>query len=109
VLALHADPARARLWERDVDTVGVGDGDTSETEAARRLEVLLDLVGCRACPPTGYLLDPAYRGMLDDDEAALARVLTDLHGRVHDRPRSAWAWEQVDDVLRRLGAHAGQD
>jgi hypothetical protein len=24
VLALHADPARARLWERDVDTVAVG-------------------------------------------------------------------------------------
>ena len=109
VLALTEDPARARLWERDVDTVAVSEDGTSESEAARRLEVLLDLVGCRACPPTGYLLDPAYRGMLDDDEAALATALTDLHEQVHDRPGAAWAWEQVDEVLRRLGAHAGRD
>ena len=105
VLALAEDPARARLWERDVDTVGVGEHGESPAEAARRLEVLLDLVGCLACPPTGYLLDPAYRGMLDDDEAALARTLADLHRQLHERPGSAWAQQQVDAVLARLGAH----
>jgi hypothetical protein len=59
VLSLTHDPARARLWERDVETVAMSGRDTSSAEAARELEVLLDLLGCRACPPTGYLLDPA--------------------------------------------------
>ena len=107
VLALTDDPARARLWERDVETVAVGDAGSSEAEAARRLEVLLDLVGCRACPATGYLLDPAYRGMLTEDEAALAAALAELDARVHDRTRTADAWQQVDEVLHRLGAHSG--
>lgn len=106
VLALSQDPARARLWERDVDTVSVGEGGQSPTEAARRLEVLLDLVGCLACPPTGFLLDPAYRGMLDEDQAVLARVLAELDRQVHARPRPAQAWAQVDALLDRLGAHS---
>jgi hypothetical protein len=107
VLALREDPVRARLWSRDVDTVAVGEGEEGTAEAARRLEVLLDLVGCLSCPPTGYLLDPAYRGMLDEDEAALARALAHLDDEVHERPRRSWAWEQLDDVLQRLGAHSG--
>ena len=35
-----------------------------EVEAARRLEVLLDRLGCLSSRPAGYLLDPAYRGLL---------------------------------------------
>ena len=107
VLALTEDPARARLWERDVDTVAIGDAGSSEAEAARRLEVLLDLIGCVACPATGYLLDPAYRGMLTADEAALAAALSDLEARVASAPRTAQAWQLVEDVLRRLGASSG--
>ena len=106
VLAVHSDPARARLWQRDVDTVAVGDPEQGTPEAARRLEVLLDLVGCLACPPSAYLLDPAYRGMLDADEADLARALEHLDAEVHERPHSSWGWEQVDEVLQRFGAHS---
>ena len=106
VLALAEDPARARLWEPDVDTVGVGEDGDTEAEAARRLEVLPDLVGCLACPPAGYLLDPAYRGMLDQDEAALARTLTELDRQLHARPGAASAARQVDEVLARLAAHS---
>jgi hypothetical protein len=107
VLALTEDPARARLWEQDVDTVAVGDAGASEQEAARRLEVLLDLVACLASEPAGYLLDPAYRGMLDEEEAALAEALTDLERRLRERPRTSAAWAQADALLRRLGAQSG--
>ena len=107
VLALVEDPARARLWEQDVDTVAVGHAGTSERDAARRLEVLLDLVGCLASAPTGYLLDPAYRGMLDEQEAALAGALTDLGERLRERPRTSEAVAQVEELLRRLGAQSG--
>src|SRR3712207_8048794 len=67
--ALLDDPARARLWEQDVQTVAIAPPDTPPTEAARLLEVLLDCIGCLSTPPTGYLLDPAYRGMLSDERS----------------------------------------
>jgi hypothetical protein len=102
VLALREDPARARLWERDVETIAMSAGDTTPAEAARRLEVLLDLIGCLSTPPTGYLLDPAYRGLLDDDERALSEALADVAERLPDDSPSSAAGE-VAALLRRLG------
>jgi hypothetical protein len=105
VLALREDPARARLWERDVQTVAMGGPDTSPAEAARRLEVLLDLIGCLSTPPTGYLLDPAYRGMLDEEERELAAALLGTARAVREDSSSAAA-QEVAALLRRLG-HGG--
>jgi SIR2-like domain len=102
VLALREDPARARLWERDVETVAMASADTPAAEAARHLEVFLDLVGCLSTPPTGYLLDPAYRGMLDEGERALADALTRTGETVRESTDSAAARE-VAALLRRLG------
>jgi hypothetical protein len=104
VLALTEDRARARLWEQDVDTVAVAAAGTPGPEAARQLEILLDLIGCLACPPTGYLLDPAYRGMLGADEARVADALRRLDDEVTGDARRTGAWDQVEQVLRRLGA-----
>jgi hypothetical protein len=105
VLALREDLARARLWERDVETVAMGPAGTEAAEAARRLEVLLDLIGCLATPPTGYLLDPAYRGLLDEEECALADALQQAAGAVREDAASMAAQEVVA-LLRRLG-HGG--
>jgi hypothetical protein len=102
VLALREDPARARLWEQDVETVAMGAADIPAAEAARRLEVLLDLIGCLSTPPTGYLLDPAYRGLLSEEERELSAAL----GRVAESlPEEAdsWAAAEVSALLRRLG------
>jgi hypothetical protein len=110
VLALREDPARARLWERDVQTVAMAPADTPPAEAARLLEVLLDLIGCLSTPPTGYLLDPAYRGMLDDEERALAEALEQVERAVPEGA-SASATGEVAALLRRLGSQrcAGPD
>ncbi|RZU32536.1 SIR2-like protein [Blastococcus saxobsidens] len=105
VLALREDPARARLWEQDVETVAMGAGDDSPAEAARRLEVLLDLIGCLSTPPTGYLLDPAYRGMLNEEEQALAQALGGVVDALPEDAASTAALE-VAGLLRRLG-HGG--
>ena len=105
VLALQEDLARARLWERDVETVAMGAADLPAPEAARRLEVLLDLIGCLSTPPTGYLLDPAYRGLLDEEECAVADALGRVAGAVREDSDSAAAQEVVA-LLRRLG-HGG--
>jgi len=104
VLALREDPARALLWEQDVETVALTPAGTRAAEAARRLEVLLDLLGCLSTPPTGYLLDPAYRGLLDDDERRLADALSGLADALPEDAESTSAADQVAELLRRLGA-----
>ncbi|CCH89640.1 conserved protein of unknown function; Putative NAD-dependent histone deacetylase domain [Modestobacter italicus] len=105
VLALAEDPVRARLWERDVATVAMT--STAEAvpaaEAARRLEVLLDLLGCLASRPTGYLLDPAYRGLLDEEETALADALADAAAALGGGTGRSWAAQEVLRLLRDLG------
>ncbi|MGY1815025.1 SIR2 family protein [Blastococcus sp. SYSU D00820] len=106
VLALREDRARSRLWEQDVETVAMSPADASPAEAARRLEVLLDLIGCLSTPPTGYLLDPAYRGLLDEEECALAEALRPVAERVPDDAHGASAAAEVAVLLRRLGAGA---
>jgi hypothetical protein len=103
VLALREDAARSRLWEQDVETVAMASGDTPPAEAARRLEVLLDLIGCLSTPPTGYLLDPAYRGMLDADERALAEALQQVADRLPEGAAVHSAAGEVAALLRRLG------
>src|SRR3712207_9357237 len=85
--ALLDDPARARLWEQDVQTVAIAPSDTPPAEAARLLEVLLDCIGCLSTPPTGYLLDPAYRGMLSDEERILAEALQEVERTVRSEER----------------------
>ncbi|WP_091381949.1 SIR2 family protein [Geodermatophilus sp. DSM 45219] len=103
VLALREDPSRARLWEQDVQTVAIAPADTPSAEAARLLEVLLDCIGCLSTPPTGYLLDPAYRGMLSAEERTLADALEQVAGVVPEGASSS-AVEEVAALLRRLGS-----
>jgi SIR2-like protein len=103
VLALREDPARARLWERDVATVAMGSSDTAPADAARRLEVVLDLIGCLSTPPTGYLLDPAYRGLLDEEEQRLSAALGRMAEALPDVTDSLAA-QEVAALLRRLGS-----
>jgi hypothetical protein len=103
VLALREDPVRAKLWEQDVATVAMAPAGTPSAEAARRLEVLLDLIGCLSTPPTGYLLDPAYRGLLDEEEAALSDALHEMAEAVPDDCRDTSAAREVLALLRRLG------
>jgi hypothetical protein len=104
VLSLVEDQARARLWDPDVETVAMASAGTPPAEAARRLEVFLDLLACLAFPRTGYLLDPAYRGLLQPEEVAVADALRRLDAQVAGEARRTWAWAQVSAVLRRLGA-----
>ncbi|MGY1633298.1 SIR2 family protein [Geodermatophilus sp. SYSU D01186] len=103
VLALREDPARARLWERDVETVAMSPAGAPPAEAARLLEVLLDLIGCLSTPPTGYLLDPAYRGLLNEEERALAEALRTVEQAMPPETGTS-ATGEVAALLRRLGS-----
>ncbi|WP_369134696.1 SIR2 family protein [Modestobacter sp. I12A-02662] len=107
VLTLQEDPVRARLWEQDVETVAMAGADVDPAEAARRLEVLLDLLGCLSSRPTGYLLDPAYRGLLDEAETTLAAALADVAGAVEQGAGQSWAGREVRRLLSELGHRDG--
>jgi hypothetical protein len=107
VLALLEDPARARLWEQDVQTVAIAPADTPPAEAARLLEVLLDCIGCLSTPPTGYLLDPAYRGLLTQQELSLADALADVGTALTSGSGGSWAGMEVLRLLRELGLGDG--
>jgi hypothetical protein len=111
VLALREDPVRARLWEQDVETVAMAGADertdVSPAEAARRLEVLLDLLGCLSSRPTGYLLDPAYRGLLDEEETALSDALADVAAALGGGAGLSWVGHEVLRLLRELGHDDG--
>jgi hypothetical protein len=109
VLALREDVARARLWEQDVETVAMTPAGTRAAEAARRLEVLLDLLGCLSTPPTGYLLDPAYRGLLNDDERRLAEALRAMAEALPEPAEATSATHEVAALLRRLGSGSSAD
>jgi SIR2-like domain len=103
VLALRDDRARARLWEQDVETVAMAGDEVPPVEAARRLEVLLDLLGCLSSRPTGYLLDPAYRALLDEEERTLSDALAGVAIAVERGPGESWAGHEVRRLLTELG------
>ncbi|HLZ36767.1 MAG TPA: SIR2 family protein [Mycobacteriales bacterium] len=103
-LALTDHPIRAQLWAEDLDYVPMAPRGTRTASAARRLEIFLDLLAMLAAPPTGYLLDAAYDGMLSAGERDLARALRRLPGDAHGDARESPAWCEVEQLLRRLGA-----
>ena len=66
--------------------------------------MLLDCIGCLSTPPTGYLLDPAYRGLLSAEERALSDALGEVATRLPRDGAPNWAAQEVEALLRRLGA-----
>ena len=110
-LSLVHDPLRAELWARDLETVAMADDHEHDRtcsdscrvhiEAARTLEVFLDLLAAYTATSQPFLLDERYDGLLDDDDRALAVALREL-SRVVNSERTG-AHVDVADLLARLG------
>jgi SIR2-like protein len=98
-LSLNRDPLRAELWSEALEDLAMASSSSDTATAARRLEVFLDRVGAGAAEPVGYLLDPAYAGMLSDAERELANRLRS----VADVPSRTPAGEPVVELLGKLG------
>ena len=83
VLTLFDDGLERQLWEDDLHVVSMTrlppdqKGKGTRTEAARQLEVFLDLVGFLSTTSAAFFLDPTYDS-LSDDEADLRDALTNL-------------------------------
>jgi hypothetical protein len=112
VLALFNDPLFTELWSGDVEVVAVADEPKSEpsaadvAQAARRLQILLDLIAFEAADLDSFLLDPTYAGLLSPAERKLAKRLRVLSESPvvatpdDDLPAGA----RVRQFLRDLGA-----
>jgi hypothetical protein len=111
-LALVDDPLRAALWSRDLETVGMmGEHEHGEdceggcsvhAEAARTLEVFLDLLVAHTVSGQPFLLDERYDGLLEPDDRELADALRELAALV--RADRGGAHEELARMLGRLGA-----
>lgn len=108
-LSLRHDPLRAELWSQALEDLAMAPADTDTAAAARRLEVFLDRLGAGAAEPVGYLLDPAYAGMLTEEERELADRLRTVAavGENSDEDRAqpidTPAGRQVARLLESLG------
>jgi hypothetical protein len=103
-LVLTEDDLKATLWE---DIVGIvpmsaqGDAPASRaSESARRLQILLDLVGYLAADLSGFLLAEGFAALLDDDEADIAEALTPLTSLSPEDPQ---LHEKICVILRSFG------
>ena len=98
---LRDDPMLAELWRDDLDIHAVGGDD-----AARRLEIFLDLLLAEASPNSSHLLDPGYSGLLTDAESSLRDALLIVDSARGTPAAPAPAWARVDQLLRELGKSA---
>jgi hypothetical protein len=106
-LALLDEPVRRRLWagELHYHAFEQRPSDPNRTEevlanAARRMEIFLDLVAHEATDDASFLLDDRYAHLLNPAERAFSTAITAL--RHLPLPRGA-AGRRVHDLLEQLG------
>ena len=105
VLTLFDDGLERDLWEDDLHIVPMTTlAPTPEEvpEAARELEIFLDLVGFLSSTSAAFFLDPTYES-LSNDEASLREALTHLIDLTRGTTRHT-VGHKVRRFLKELGA-----
>lgn len=106
LIALATDETQRDLWRDELDIVSMGLKPADEPgerlkEAARQVDIFLDLVGFWSATSAPFLLDRDYIGLSDDDER-LRNSLSDLATVVGSVAGNA-AENQVRKFLHQLG------
>lgn len=97
----------SELWAGDVRTLpmlDVAETQATRADAARRLEIFLDLVLMLATSSAAHLLDSTYDGVLTDDERRVRDALKAMLTEVPQSARRSAAWARVAGFLASLGA-----
>ncbi len=106
-LLLRSDDLLAELWAGDLELVSMTDADTGTTaEAVRALEIALDRLLASVTQGASPLLDPAYDGVLTDEEREVRRLLMTLTAFASDEAKASPAWRPIADLLVGLGGSA---
>jgi hypothetical protein len=91
----------AELWNDMVDIVVVDGGTAMPPE--RALLMLLDRVACLSADRSAHLLDPAYEGLLDDDEHSVASALKGALSLAAALPKGSVARLALETLEQQLG------
>jgi len=102
-LTLCDDPLDAELWQGSLDLVPMASRGTPVEDAARELEIFLDMLAAYADDSHEYLLDDDFATILSDDERHLKQMLEPLSA-AEAGVRALPAWVRVQALLDELGA-----
>ena len=84
-LTLFVDPLDRRAWENRLELVPMSRGEERDVpEAARTLEIFLDMLLAHATDSHSYLLADGYYEALTEDEKSLRAKLLSLAGNLGD-------------------------
>lgn len=78
MLTLFDDPIQRELWEDELNVITMAPEKTPVPEAARELELFLDLVGYLSTTSAPFFLDPTYDSLSDDEPPDLRTSLGEL-------------------------------
>lgn len=103
-MLLVKDELLEELWKGDLNLVSISGPNRADAgQAARQLEIFLDYLLAGATRAISPLLDPAYEGILSDEERAIRDLLKELEARATDKVRSSPAWQPIAELLQTLG------
>lgn len=78
MLTLFDDPIQRELWQDDLNVITFAPETTPAPDAARELELFLDLVGYLSTTSASFFLDPTYDSLSDDEPPELRTSLLRL-------------------------------
>ncbi|WP_139416167.1 SIR2 family NAD-dependent protein deacylase [Agromyces laixinhei] len=111
VLTLASDPLDEKLWQGRLDFISMSpseaasmDPSAQRADAARKLEIFLDIVLAYASDGHSYLLDPDFAHALTPAELHVRDLLMRLARDADESAHETAAWARVDVLLGELGA-----
>jgi hypothetical protein len=103
-MLLVKDELLEELWKGDLNLVSISDPNQADAgQAARQLEIFLDFLLAGATRATSPLLDPAYDGILSDEEREIRDLLERLEAEATDKIRRSPAWQPIAELFQMLG------
>ncbi|OBA89089.1 hypothetical protein A5633_07960 [Mycolicibacterium elephantis] len=103
MLTLFDDPIQRELWQDDLNVITMSPERTPVPEAARELELFLDLIGFLSTTSASFFLDPTYDSLSEDEPSelreSLKKIMEITKGAKHDSVA-----HQVRKFLNGLGA-----
>jgi SIR2-like domain len=103
-LFLKPEPLLEEVWQGDLQLLAVGDDKLDFSEAARQLEIFLDLLLAEGTSNTAHLMDNTFLNMLTEGEKEVRSELLELRKRLGPEARNTEAWQMVEQLMVRLGA-----
>jgi hypothetical protein len=103
-LLVKSDDLLEELWRDDLHLVSMeGKGYFEASDQARQLDVFLDLLVSESVHGNSPLLDPAYDGILSDEEREIRELLENLEVGASEAARQSTAWVPIGELLKKLG------